>query len=185
MVIEEDESGVAAGAHRRARNGEVGRIFGNHRGSMHRHGSEHGSEIVEKVLKDLQLAQALALLAELAQRRLEVVGLDGHVIGVTGRLRFLKSSQLAVGIFSALKHVRSVEIDARADHDGNQGGNVLGLDDGPAVVGDFVSSAHLCGHIWQQRRGFDCSGRVRRITDGSHVRRRAAVKAKRVDLGRR
>ena len=79
---------------------------------MHGHGSELRAKVVHEVLEELEFAKGLALLAELAERGLKVVGLDGNVGGGTGGLRLLKGGQFAVGIFSSLEHVGAVKIDA-------------------------------------------------------------------------
>ena len=155
------------------------------RGSVYDHGREIGAEIVEEVVEDFQFAQGVALLAELAQRRLKVVGLDGQIVGIAGRLRFLQSGEPAVGVFSALEHVGAVEIDAGAEHDGNHGGDVVGRDHGTAMIRVLDAAANLRGEVGQ---GVGCgrpSAGLAATAIGVDVGGHAALKAKGIDLGGR
>ena len=112
IVVQEDESGIAFGAHRRTRLGQIRRTLGQHAGSVHHHRRKVRTKVVEKVLKDLHLSERRALVPELTEGRLEIVGLDGKVVGVSGGLRLLQSGQLAIRILATLEHIGSIKVDA-------------------------------------------------------------------------
>ena len=153
VVVHEDESRIPFRAHRCARNRQIDNACRKNIRDMHHHGSQVGAEIVQEVLKDLHFAKGSAFFAEFAQRRLKVIGFDGHIVGIARGLRLLQGGQLAVGVFAALEHIRAIKVHARAKHDRHHGSNVIRLDHGTPVVGNLIAAAELRGEKGPQTGG--------------------------------
>ena len=115
-------------------------------GRVRLHGGEDGAEVVEEVVPGFELEEGFALVAELADGGFEVVGLLREVVVVVGGEGFLQGGEFAVGILAAVEHVTAVEVDAGTEHDGHHGGDVVGGDDGAAVIGDLHAATHFGGH---------------------------------------
>ena len=88
------------------------------------------------------------LLAELTKRRLEVIGLHGHVVVVRGRCALhLVEPCLAIRIRTTMIHIIAQEIGAAAEfHDGH-GVGILRIDKRPAVVGCHHASTQFTSEI--------------------------------------
>src|SRR5664279_4757696 len=70
-----------------------------------RHGSKISPEFVDEPVKDFELAICPRHLSEFAQWRLKVIRYDGDIVGIAGRLRFLKRCQLPIRIRTSVIHV--------------------------------------------------------------------------------
>ena len=81
MVVDEEEAAGAEGAGGDAGDGEVARVGGEDVGRVGLHGGEDGAEVVEEVVPGFELEEGFALVAELADGGLEVVGLLREVVG--------------------------------------------------------------------------------------------------------
>ena len=105
---------------------------------------------------------------------------------------FLEGGELARGILAAVEQVGAVEVDAGAEHDGHHGGDVVGRDDGAAMVGDLHAAAHFGGHegrvegevggVAGGRAADGSHGWRLRGADGAHIAGDAAAEAEGVDL---
>ena len=112
------------------------------------HRSQEFTVIVHEQVQRAQHIIMWILLSELAERRLEVVVLHGHVVVVRSPCALhLVEPRQPVGVGAAVVHVVAQQVRARAEFHQRHRIGILGIEVGTAVVGGHHAATQLTGEV--------------------------------------